>query len=212
MNRELDLRIPFMMQSFAPLFLVIAVRYFRYELFMLIGTFVRMFQTTPTIALGRAIHHDMFCTLLLEIACIVWVGYSVYCYACFRDLQRADYVSAGESLSEIKDISDSGVNFFVAYIMPLMMDDLNTPRGIIVFMIMMLIMGRLLYVTRLYYQNPVLTLLGYRLYSFRFETTRNDELRDRACIAITRDELREECSIKRQNISSDLFLIYYENR
>ena len=62
--------------------------------------------------------------------------------------------------------------------------------------------------TNLYYQNPVLTVLGYEVFSFKFETTQLTEYREKECIGITRSTVSEVHSIKKQKISDNVFLIY----
>lgn len=100
----------------------------------------------------------------------------------------------------------------MTYVLPMAMDDLNTFKGIFVFGILMAILFALMWKTNLYYQNPVLTVLGYEVFSFQFETTQLSEYRDKECIGITRGIVRTEHSIKRQKISDNVFLIYEDRR
>lgn len=200
------------MQSFAPLFLILLVKYFDCELCRLLISFLKMLFYTPIAALNRAVHHSLFITMLLEIFCLIWVIYSAYGIKSFNASQRANFTSKGESLKDIVKISDSGVTFFMTYVLPMAMDDLNTFKGIFVFGILMAILFALMWKTNLYYQNPVLTVLGYEVFSFQFETTQLSEYRDKECIGITRGIVRTEHSIKRQKISDNVFLIYEDRR
>lgn len=55
------------------------------------------------------------------------------------------------------------------------MEDLDTWKGFFVFGILMIMLFALMWKTNLFYQNPVLTLLGYEVFSFKFETTQLTE-------------------------------------
>lgn len=94
------------------------------------------------------------------------------------------------------------------YVLPMAMDDLDTWKGLIVFGILMVMLFALMWKTNLYYQNPVLTVLGYEVFSFKFETTQLMEYSGKECIGITRGTVSVGHSIKRQKISDDVFLIY----
>lgn len=154
------------MQSFAPLFLILFVKYFDCELCRLFISFFKMLFRTPIVALSRAVQHSLFITMLLEIFCLLWVIYSTYGIKSFNASQRANFTSQGESLVNIVKISDSGVTFFMTYVPPMAMDDLNSCKGIFVFSILMAMLFALMWKTNLYYQNPVLTVLGYEVFSF----------------------------------------------
>lgn len=99
----------------------------------------------------------------------------------------------------------------MTYVLPMAMDDLDTLKGIIVFGILMVMLFTLMWKTNLYYQNPVLTVLGYEVFSFKFETTQLIEYREKECIGITRGRVRNRKTIKRQKISDNVFLVYEEN-
>lgn len=113
-------------------------------------------------------------------------------------------------MTEIQKISESGVTFFMTYVLPMAMDDLNTIKGLSVFVVLMVMLFVLMWKTNLYYQNPILTILGYEVFSFKFETTQVEEFKNVECIGITRGKVREKHSIKRQRISDNVFLVYEE--
>ncbi len=96
----------------------------------------------------------------------------------------------------------------MTYVLPMAMDDLDTWKGLIVFGILMVMLFALMWKTNLYYQNPVLTVLGYEVFSFKFETTQLTEYSGKECIGITRGTVSVGHSIKRQKISDNVFLIY----
>ena len=167
-----------------------------------------MVLNNPIYALTKVVNHSAFVTLILELFCLLWIVYSIYSARKFEKSQRANFVSEGESLIDIEKISDSGVTFFMTYVLPMAMDDLDTWNGLIVFGILMVMLFALMWKTNLYYQNPVLTVLGYEVFSFKFETTQLTEYSGKECIGITRGTVSVGHSIKRQKISDNVFLIY----
>ena len=200
------------MQSCAPLFLILFVKYFDWKLFRLFTLFFRRAVYTPIAALEQAIQHSLFSTAVFELFCLLWVAYSMWGIKTFQASQRANFISQGESLVNIVTIPDTGVTFFMTYVLPLAADDLNTCKGIVVFGVLMAMLFALMWKTNLYYQNPVLTILGYEVFSFQFETTQVIEYNDKVCIGITRDTVRTGHSIKRKKISDNVFLIYEDKR
>lgn len=208
MTENLSMKRALIMQSFAPLFLILFVKYFNVNLVSLCGTFCKCFIKTPREILMKAVSHPLFITLLLEIFCLLWILYSISSIREFKTSQRANFISEGETLVDIEKIPDSGVTFFMTYVLPMAMDDLDTLKGIIVFGILMIMLFTLMWKTNLYYQNPVLTVLGYEVFSFKFETTQLVKYRGKVCIGITRGAVRSEHIIKRQIIADNVFLIY----
>lgn len=196
------------MQSFAPLFLILLIKYFDLKLFHLCKKFSDTVLNNPIYALTKVVNHSAFVTLILELFCLLWIIYSIYSVRKFEKSQRANFVSEGESLIDIEKISDSGVTFFMTYVLPMAMDDLDTWKGLIVFGILMVMLFALMWKTNLYYQNPVLTVLGYEVFYFKFETTQLTEYSGKECIGITRGTVSVGHSIKRQKISDNVFLIY----
>ena len=162
----------------------------------------------PEMALIKLIHHPLLITAVLEVLCFLWIIYSIYSVRYFEKSQRSNFVSMGESPINIEKIQDSGVTFFMTYVLPMAMDDLDTLQGFIVFAILMAMLFALMWKTNLYYQNPVLTILGYEIFSFEFETTQLAQYEEKKCIGITRGNVEEGDNIKRQIISDNVFIIY----
>lgn len=196
------------MQSFAPLFLILFIKYFDLRIFKLVSLFFINCFCVPEETVIKAVIHRLFITCLLEVFCLLWVIYSIYGIKKFTISQEAEFVSEGESLIDIEKLPDAGVTFFMTYVLPMAMDDLNTLRGITVFIILIVMLFALMWKTNLYYQNPVLTILGYEVFSFKFETTQSDEYKNKECIGITRGNVEIGNTIKRQKISDNVFLVY----
>ena len=158
MTDNLSMKRALIMQSFAPLFLILLIKYFDCRLPHLCRAFFMVMLKEPEMALIKLIHHPLLITAVLEVLCFLWIIYSIYSVRYFEKSQRSNFVSMGESPINIEKIQDSGVTFFMTYVLPMAMDDLDTLQGFIVFAILMAMLFALMWKTNLYYQNPVLTI------------------------------------------------------
>lgn len=109
-----------------------------------------------------------------------------------------------------KTTNDCGATFLVTYVLPLLTDDVSSFRGLIVFLIMIIMVIMLLSKSNTFYQNPVLAAMGYRTFSFEFSDPNRDiKYPGKIYIGITYGkQIKEEEVIKRKYISDDVFLIY----
>lgn len=94
--------------------------------------------------------------------------------------------------------------------MPLLTDDVESVRGLIVFLAMLIMVVLLLTRSNTFYQNPVLSAMKYRTFSFKFLNPSNDiAYPERTYIGITyKTSIAEEAVIKRKYISDGVFVVY----
>lgn len=208
MSDNLSMKRALIIQSFAPLFAILFIKYFDTKLFYLVPKFFSLVTSDFFLSFEKMWNHPLFITMILEIICLLLIVYSIITFFYFSSSQKNGYVSKGESLISIQKVQDTGVTFFMTYVLPMAMDDLNKCRGLVVFFILMLILYLLMSKTNLYYQNPVLTILGYEVFYFKFESTQLSDYKDRECIGISRGKISVGKSIKRKKISDNVFLIY----
>lgn len=195
------------MQSFAPLFLILMIKYFDMEVIYLCGKFLKLVLNNPINAFAKMVVHPANITVFLEIFSLLWIIYSLYSVKTFENSQRANFISEGAKIINTEEISDTGVTFFMTYVLPMAMDDMDTLKGVILFGILMAILFTLMWKTNLFYQNPILTVLGYKIFSFEFEMTQLTEYRNKKCIGITRGKINKDNSIKWQKVSDNVFII-----
>lgn len=212
MYPNISMKKKLIMQSFAPLFLILFIRYFDCRLFSLLPKVLFYIKHKQWDVILNIPRHPMAATCVLEFICVIWILSSIAGAWEFSRLQTANFSSQGETLKNVEKMSDSGVAFFMTYVLPMAMDDLNTSKGLLVFIILMALLFTLMWKTNLYYQNPVLTILGYAIFSFQFETTQLSEFTGANCIAITRKNLHCDKSIKRQLISDNVFVVYEDDK
>lgn len=196
-------------QSFMPLFVILAVKNFDMGLFGFFKGLAECLAEKEWSSLLRIPWHPLFLKCVFEIVCIVWTVCAVHSIFEFADIQTANFVSQNESVTECENVSDTGVSFFVTYVLPMVMDDIGTIKGFLVFMLLMVMLYILMWRTNLYYQNPVLMILNYDIVSFKFEHTQLRDFEGKTCVGITRKtNVRNGMKIKRQYVSDNVFLIY----
>ena len=74
-------------------------------------SFLSLIFRNLCLAFVKAINNKMLIKLILEIFCFIWIVYCLYGVHRFKNSQRADFVSEGESLIDIQKLSDLGVTF-----------------------------------------------------------------------------------------------------
>lgn len=129
----------------------------------------------------------------------------------FKSMQMSGFVDAGEKFVIEEEITDSGITSFMTFVLPLLPDDVETLKGFIIFTGILGLFIRLMWTTHLHYQNPILTLLGYRIYKFHFINPVIDGCKDKTMIAVCKTGIAEEKIVKWKYISDDVCLMYNKN-
>ncbi len=151
----------------------------------------------------------------LPLFILIFIKYSDYrmisAMCQFKSMQMSGFVDAGEKFVIEEEITDSGITFFMTFVLSLLPDDVETLKGFIIFTGILGLFIRLMWTTHLYYQNPILTLLGYRIYKFHFINPVIDGCKDKTMIAVCKTGIAEEKIVKWKYISDDVCLMYNKN-
>lgn len=210
---NLSLKRSLVLQSFAPLFLLLTIKHMDIDLYpKLIYKFIDIWHKTGTRAFTIAINHASFGGFVVSVIGIIWLIITIMIALGFNGVQKAGFKSAGEQIIIEDSPNDSGATFLVTYVLPLLTDDVESVRGLIVFLTMLIMVILLLTRSNTFYQNPVLAAMKYRTFSFKFLNPANDIIYpERVYIGITyRRPIVEEAVIKRKYISDGVFVIYNE--
>ena len=143
--------------------------------------------------------------LIALIICSLLVIVSIFIFCIFRKGHSYGYTE-GYTISEITEEKDAGLNFFLTYILPLLIDDLYHWQNFIVFVLILIITILLLSKTDLYYANPVLTILGYRVIKFKFDESPSEELSNEV-IGICSMAIKHNKVIKFKTISGNVVCV-----
>lgn len=201
------------MQSFTPLFLLLIIKYWDVASLRMLFKFLGyILEKNVVLAFAKVRERLEFIphTILL-ICCIALLLIEIVIYLYFRRSQTAGFADRAEKISVENDTTEASASFFVSYVTPMLMDDITEIKGFLCFLIIMLMLIMLMRNTNLYYQNPILSVIGYKTFEFRFTETSEDSLKDKNYIAITRGKFDETRIIKRKYISDNVFLIYNKN-
>lgn len=193
-------------QSFLPLFLLVIIRcYSKIRVKMILAFIAELFHGNLAV-IGTALRHsEIFATSLLCF-CIVMFVFGVCIYFFFKKNQCYGFQEEGKRIVIDADVTENSVSFFVTYITPLVLDDISEDRGFFSFIAIVVLLVLLMRNTNLYYQNPFLTILGYRSFYFHFDG--EEGMGD---VAITRGDFDVSKLIKRKRISDNVYLVYNKN-
>jgi hypothetical protein len=209
-NKELKTEIIFM--SFAPLFALMALKYWNvctyyeyWKKFFEHGRLIGWFET-----IWETFNCGVFWNFFVFIFSIILFLLALLIYSAFKNIQNNGHASYGEVLDEVEYENDVGLNYFVSFVLPLLLDDVDSFWNFMVLVGLQCIIFRLLIKSDLFYQNPVLTMLGYKTFKFRLEYQYGIEegLNERQYIGITKEvRLNKGMVIKRKYIAGNVFLV-----
>lgn len=200
-----------MIQSFAPLFLLLTIKHLDIPLFLsLLQKFPTAWKQYGIALLWKAIHHPAFGGLLVSALGIAWLVLTAVIALGFKGMHTSGFKSAGESVIVAEVQNEGTASFLVTYVLPLLTDDLNTLRALVVFLLMLYMIISLLINSNTFYLNPILAALKYKVFTFKFLNPDTDiKDAEREYVGITWGAgITEEATIMRKHISDGVFLIY----
>ena len=201
------------LQSLSIVFVLLIIRHSHLDYFRLFRRFVELFKVSPSDVVYISINHERFGELLIVFIGFIWIIVSIISLSAFKATQIAGFESHGEQVIVIEEKRDAAASFLMTFILPLLIDELNCPQNWISYIIVIAVVYAVLYQSNLYYQSPILSLLGYKFFSFKvlnpYEKSGMKSGVD--YIGITkRHMITEESSIMWKHISDNVFLVYNE--
>lgn len=199
-------------QSFFPLYLILLIKCCDQKAIDEGVIIVRALFDGDWLILIRMFSYADFGAVMISVLSFFMLILSGIAFFQFKDVQNSGFKDYGDKVKIEEELSDRGVGFFMTYVFPLLLDDLRSFRGFLVFILVYFIIFLLLWRTNLYYQNPILTILGYKTYKVCFvkyvdEIERVDGEKGEY-IAISHSILNEEKIIKYKEISNNVMLVY----
>ena len=180
--------------SLSPLFLLTLLQYFPFEK---IGVVLTHFFDVQMILKHLPLYIGSW-------ICLFWILVSIIIFVKFVWFQKYD-VTGGYEVQNVVEEKDAGLNFFLALILPLLVNDITTWNGLFMMILLVVIIVCLLDKTNLYYQNPVLVILNYKVYRFSF--TDNEYATAEEYIAIARDDINNDDTIEYKKIEDNVLII-----
>lgn len=206
-----QLKCKLIIQSFAPLYLLVLIKYFDYHVLINGKIFFQRLIHGDFSVILKVWRNKYFGVFFVSVLSICWIISAIIAFWQFKEVQMSGFIDAGDKIAIDEQLTESGVTFFMTFVFPLLLDDLTTFRGFVLFMGILVLVFLLLWKTNLYYQNPILTILGYRVYRINFleETGRNQNSK---YIAISKKALDASKIVKWKYIADDVLLVYNKNK
>lgn len=135
MSENIRLKRDLVLQSFAPLFLLLCVKYahcyWRY-----VKPFVERFKSDKLMFFSDVIHHPIFGDCFVFTISVLWIVWAILVYCGFTGIFRVGFDSRGEQIDILNDRLDSGATFLVTFVLLLLIDDINSLRGFVIFAVL----------------------------------------------------------------------------
>ena len=210
-HENLKVKRSLIVQSFAPLFLLLAIKYSHIcQYYRFICIFFDEIKNDCWKTIASAIQHPSLWGMIVFSISIAWLIATIIIALGFKGIQNNDFIAAGEQIIVAEKETDGGAIFLVTYVLPLLMDDIDSWRSFLVFFVLLIMIVALLIHSKNFYNNPILTLLQYKTYTFKFLNPADDiENAEEEYVAITCGKgISEEATIRRKYITDGVFLIY----
>ena len=211
MTDNLHLKRGLITQSLSPVFALLIIRHFHLDYLHLIGRFFSCIMTSPNETIMRTLLHPRMGELLVIVSGIIWIASSLITIPAFKATQDAGFESRGEMVIAVEEQKDAAASFLMTFILPLLIDELSSPQYWVSYFLVIMVVYAVLYQSNLYYQSPVLFLLGYKVFKFKVLNPSEGLEEDRTYIGITKKSMiTEEAAIMWKYITDDVFLVYNE--
>lgn len=147
--------------------------------------------------------------LIVFTVCALWIILAAIYLISFNVFKYADRKS-GFSFAIIEKKDEDSLNFFLTLVLPLLIDSVNTWQGMALFFVILILTWMLLSSTKLFYANPILSILGYRIAEIAFID--NSEKGEETYIAISRGNLDAKHNIEYKDITKDVIFVKGMNK
>lgn len=213
MTDNLHLKRGLITQSLSPVFILLIIRHLHLDYPYLIGRFLSCVDAGLSLreTIMKALMHPRFGELLVVVGGSILVIVSAISIPAFEATQEAGFESRGERAIAIGEQKDAAASFLMTFVLPLLIDELGSPQYWFSYILVILVVYVVLYQSNLYYQSPVLALLGYRVFKFKVLNPLDGFEENREYIGITKKSMiTEEAAIMWKHIADDVFLVYNE--
>ena len=213
MKDNLHLKRGLITQALSPVFVLLVIRHMHFNYIELISRFFNAATFDIIDTIYKTVKHPEFGDLLIVLIGIVWFIASIISVPAFGESQKSGFESHGEQVVAVEEKKDAAGSFLMTFILPLLIDDLSSPQNWISYLLVIVVVYAVLYQSNLYYQSPVLALLGYKV--FVFEVINPYEQvgmkKNKRYIGLTKGEMISEGpAIIWKHIADDVFLVYNE--
>lgn len=131
-------------------------------IFIVIITFKLPTKTAPPLT-GFDGWANLFGTNYVTAFSLLMIGYCIFAYLWFRN-QLDGATDIPFEVTKIESVEYEHLTFLATYVVPLISFDFGSGRQLLVLALLLIAMGAIYVKTDLFYANPSLALLGFRIY------------------------------------------------
>lgn len=207
-NKHLKAKL--LIQSLSPMTLLAFLKNCPKSLLAYLGLFPASFPMRDGVPLPFIAYFlENFWLILLLALCLLWTLAGI---CSVLPLFAFGYTGKEGSydITGIKENSEASLSFLLTFILPLVTSWQSSRREMLLFVLLLLGIILLLWRTNLFYDNPVMTILGYHVYQFSFKQCRDYGIAP--CIGISRKKLQGEPAVSRREIDEEKRVFYIEER
>lgn len=147
--------------------------------------------------------------IIVQSFCLLWIFLGLMFILSFNAFKYSDR-KGGYSVSIVNKKEGDSLNFFLTLILPLLIDNINTWQGMLLFFTILFLIWGLLSNTNLYYANPVLSLFGYRIFEIEFPM--NKEKEGKRYVALSRGDIDVNHNVEYKEISDEVLFLKGMNK
>lgn len=183
-----------MIQSLSPLALLTIIRNF---------CFVTTDKNGVALSFCDFVQANWTSLIILSL-CLCWLLGATICFLIFGAFRYTDK-KTGFTVKNVTEQEDAGLNFFMTLVLPLLIDDIASIQGALSFLVIVIMILILLSKTNLFYANPILSILGYRIYEFHFDN--NSDFSDEIIIGIAHGKIQDHQCIEYKKINEKVLYV-----
>lgn len=137
--------------------------------------------------------HYLISKNIIPIICVFALGIGAFSYFDFR-FQMKGSPALSFKITEIENVDYEHLTFLTTYIVPLVCFNFDNTRYQIVFLLILIVIGIIYVRTDLFYANPTLAILQFRIYKVEGEFRNGETQKNR--ILITKEILTKNDRVK----------------
>lgn len=210
-KEDYRLKLLLVLQSLFPLFLLIFIKHTGKVNCILIWKFFVLLMKGEPLIVTKVLHNPAFGDITVMLISFTWILITIIVCLGFRAFQKTIYVSKGEKIVIDEEKKESGATFFVSFILPLLIENVSSFQGFLAFLTLLIMTIILLMRSGLFYQNPVLALFNYNVFTFHFLRSKEDEQDNRIFVGLTKGNIKfTDRTIKYKYIADNVYYIALE--
>lgn len=138
---------------------------------------------------------------IIDILFLICIFISIISILYFRKISNGEKDLPSKIIS-IKKEKELSLVFFATYILPLVTIDIKCFNDFLYFFIILISIFILCWKTDLWYTNPILSILGYKIYTIKYEDKNNGKIKEETMIS--KDNINLEDDIEKRYIIDEV--------